>query len=740
MIHHSGQGFPRSARTLAAIGLGVGLIYAGGAEAQTKAAQAPVAKPAQAEPDMVEDVVVTAQRREERLQDVPIAVTAISATALAKTGVTNSTDLAQAVSGLTISNNSGYVQPRLRGVGNNVIGLGYEGGVATYIDGVYIGSAPGSLMSLSNIERVEVLKGPQGTLFGRNSTGGLIQVVTREPASEPGGEVSVGYGNYGTFSTEAYVTGGLGQYVSADLAGSATTMSDGYGTNVHTGQDVYRTNHDLALRSSLLFKRDDTKIRISADVTNLVGSMFTALRPVPGTTVYFPIASLPKTWDIDADLQPLYKFRGWGAAATIDQDVGSVHLKSISAFRRSRMAFDQDTEATGTPGLNIHLTQTDRQYSQELQLSSGPNSTVSWVIGAYYYNAEGITDPTRLEMYGPVQVPIPFFGTIVGNINYATAKTEALAGFAQATIPLGDKTGLSLGYRYSTEKRSLDSDLATLVAVAFPPFQIANHAVSSQSTRFSDPSWRISLDHHFTDDVMGYASYNRGFKSGGYNAASPTQPPYRPETLDAYEAGIKTTLADRRLRLNVSGFYYDYKDIQVGGFALGQIYYYNGAKARIYGLEADFDARLSSALRLSGGVTLLHDAFVDFPNAVYYLGFNQVAIRSADGNRLPQTARASGNVAVDYTTPTPAGSLNLNLSYAYNSGYFTEVDNNLHQPSFGLLNASAGLTLDDGLILRAWGRNLGNEKVTNSMNTTSLGATTTYQAPRTYGVTVTVSF
>ncbi len=738
MIYRSGQGFPGNARRLAAIGLGVGMIYAGGAEAQTTAAQAPTAKPA--EPNMVEDIVVTAQRREERLQDVPIAVTAVSAAALEKTGVTTSTDLAQAVSGLTISNNSGYVQPRLRGIGNNVIGLGYEGGVATYIDGVYIGSAPGSLMSLSNIERVEVLKGPQGTLFGRNSTGGLIQVVTREPDSEPGGEVTVGYGNYGTFSTEAYVTGGLGQYVSADLAGSATTMSDGYGTNVHTGQDVYRTNHDLALRSSLQFKRDDTKIRVSADVTNLVGSMFTALRPVPGTTVYFPIAPLNKTWDIDADLQPLYKFRGWGAAATIDQDVGAVHLKSISAYRRSRMGFDQDTEATGTPGLNIHLTQTDRQYSQELQLSSGPNSTISWVAGAYYYHAEGITDPTRLEMYGPVQIPIPFFGTIVGNINNATAKTEALAGFAQATIPLGDTTGLSLGYRYSTEKRSLDSDLATLVAVPFPPFQIANHAVSSQSTRFSDPTWRISLDHHFTDDVMGYVSYNRGFKSGGYNAASPTQAPYRPETLDAYEAGLKTTLADRRLRLNVSSFYYDYKDIQVGGFALGQIYYYNGAKARIYGLEADFDARLTAALRLSGGVTLLHDEFVDFPNAVYYLGFNQVAIRSADGNRLPQTARASGNVAVDYTTPTALGPLNLNFSYAYNSGYYTEVDNNLHQPSFGLLNASAGLTLNDSLTLRAWGRNLGNEKVTNSMNTTSLGATTTYQAPRTYGVTVTATF
>ena len=740
MTHRPGQGFPHNARTLAAIGLGVGLIYAGDASAQAVAGQSTAKPTSPSDSVTIEDIVVTAQRREERLQDVPIAVTAVTAATLTKSGVTNSTDLAQSVAGLTISNNSGYVQPRLRGIGNNVIGLGFEGGVATYIDGVYIGSAPGSLMSLSNIERVEVLKGPQGTLFGRNSTGGLIQIVTREPSSDPGGEVTVGFGNYGTYTAEAYATTGLGQYLSADIAGSATTMTDGYGTNVRNGQDVYKTNHDLALRSSLLFKRDDTKVRLSADVTNLVGSMFTALRPAPGATVYFPIRNLPDTWDIDADLQPLYKFRGWGAAATIDQDAGAVHLKSISAFRRSRMGFEQDTDGTGTPGLNIHLTQTDRQYSQEFQVSSGPDSKITWVGGVYYYYAKGITDPTRLEMYGSVQTPIPGFGTVIGNVNNASTKTEALAGFAQATIPLTDKTGLTVGYRYSTEKRSLDSDMTTLIAVPFAPFPIPNHAVSTQSKRFSDPTWRISLDHHFTDDVMGYLSYNRGFKSGGYNAALASEPPYDPETLDAYEAGIKSTLADRRLRLNVSGFYYDYKDIQVGGFSLGQIYYYNGARAHVYGLEADFDARVSSALRLSGGVTLLHDEFVDFPNAIYFLGFNQVAVRSAKGNRLPQTARLTGNIAADYTVPTSVGPLNLNLSYAYNSGYFTEVDNQLHQPSFGLLNASAGLSLDNGLTLRAWGRNLTNEKVTNSMNSTSIGSTTTYQPPRTYGVTVSAKF
>ncbi|WEK02293.1 MAG: TonB-dependent receptor [Candidatus Sphingomonas phytovorans] len=688
----------------------------------------------------VEDIVVTAQRRAERLQDVPIAVTAITSSALETRGVTTSSDLAQTVSGLSITNNSGYVQPRLRGVGNNVIGLGYEGGVATYIDGVYIGSAPASLLSLSNIERVEVLKGPQGTLFGRNATGGLIQVVTREPSRQSGGQVSLGYGNYGTISADAYVTGGVTDSLAVDLAGHASAMKDGFGHNVRNGQDVYKTDRDVALRSSLLYDKGSTRIRISADYSELAGSLFTALRPAPGAQVYLPIAPLPHRWDVDNDFQPYYAFRGWGVAGTVNQDVGGVRITSITAYRRSRMIFDQDTDATGTPGLNIRLTQTDKQFSQELQLSSTPGSPISWVVGAYYFHATGITDPTTLDFYGPVRPVIPGFGVVTNNVNNATTKTEAFAGFAQATVPIARRTNLTLGFRYSTERRSLDSDLTTVISAPFVPFPITNQAVSSQSKRFSDPTWRVSLDHHFSDDVMVYASYNRGFKSGGYNAALATQAPYSPERLDAYEVGLKSSLLDRRVRLNASAFFYDYKDIQVGGFALGQIYYYNGARAHIWGAELELVARVTSALRLSGGLTILDDKFTAFPNAIYFVGFNQVTTRDAKGNRLPQTARFTGNVTADYEIPVSIGKINLSATYSYNSGYYTEVDNNLYQPRFGLLNGGVGLKLEDGLGIRGWVRNLTNAKVTNSMNTTNIGATTNYQPPRTYGVTVSASF
>jgi outer membrane receptor protein involved in Fe transport len=390
--------------------------------------------------------------------------------------------------------------------------------------------------------------------------------------------------------------------------------------------------------------------------------------------------------------------------------------------------------------LNIRLTQTDKQFSQELQLSSAPGSRFTWVVGAYYFHATGITDPTTLDFFGIVQPVIPGLGAVTNNINYATTKTEAIAGFAQATVPITKRTNLTLGFRYSTEKRSLDSDFTTVISSPFIPFPIVNDAMSYQSKRFSDPTWRVSLDHHFSDDLMVYASYNRGFKSGGYNASFATQPAYSPEQLNAYEVGFKSSFLDHRVRFNASGFFYDYKDIQVGGFALGQIYYYNGARAHIWGAEAELEARITSRLHVSGGVTILDDKFTEFPNAIYFVGFNQVAIRNAKGNRLPMTARFTGNVTADYEVPVSVGKVQLSATYSYNSGYFTEVDNTLYQPRFGLLNGSIGLKLDSGLGIRGWVRNLTDAKVTNSMNTTNIGGTTNYQPPRTYGATVSASF
>ena len=242
---------------------------------------------------------------------------------------------------------------------------------------------------------------------------------------------------------------------------------------------------------------------------------------------------------------------------------------------------------------------------------------------------------------------------------------------------------------------------------------------------------------------MVYASYNRGFKSGGFNAAAPTDPAYKPEKLDAYEVGIKSDLFDRHLRFNVAGFYYNYRNLQVIKYTGTVTTIYNGASARVYGLDADFEARLNSNFSLSGGLTLLHDRFTDFPAAVIATqvpGGVITTIGSAKGNRLPQTPDIAGNISADYHLPTSFGEVGLNVSYSYNDGYFTQPDNNLRQPSYNTVAATLRIELHNGLGLRLWGRNLTNALIAQNLSAGQFNSVVSYAAPRTFGATLTGKF
>src|SRR5258706_929193 len=258
-------------------------------------------------------IIVTAQRRNEDVQDVPIAVSAVTGQQLEIEGITNTLDIGRAVPSLIVTQTAGYVLPRIRGVGNSVVGAGYEGGVATYVDGVYLAAAPAGLLSLNNIEQIEVLKGPQGTLFGRNATGGLISIITREPSSTPGGTIELSYGDYQTATTNFYLTAGLGRAVAADFAGHISTQGQGYGINRFNGRDVNRMDNDTALRSSLLVTpSDDTKIRLTLDYEQNRGSNYGAVRLAPGTSTFFPQGPIQSAWDVDSDDQPYNQYKGGG--------------------------------------------------------------------------------------------------------------------------------------------------------------------------------------------------------------------------------------------------------------------------------------------------------------------------------------------------------------------------------------------------------------------------------------------
>lgn len=701
---------------------------------------------ANADDDRISDIVVTAQRRDERLQDVPISVSAVTAKALENSGVKSSADLYRLVPSLTVNTTNGRFFPRIRGIGNEITNPAYENGVATYIDGVYVASTAGGIMTLSNVDRIEVLKGPQGTLFGRNSTGGLINVITRKPTQQLNAEITLGYANYQTVTADGYVTGGLTDTIAMDLAGHISHQGKGYGINNVTGKDVYQLKQDQAVRSSILGDFGSVQVRVTGDYSLRSGST----NPTTTAPHSYPAGGQVQTfsnpWDVAIDTDPYSRLETYGVSGRIDIDAGFGKLSSVTAYRKANSFVSIDGDTTALPTTNIYLNQFDKQVSEELQLASHAGSPVSWIVGAHYFDANSGYDPARVHFNAPFNPPVPGIPSLkLAEVrNRAILTTRAIAAFGQVTVPLSESTNLTGGFRYTWEKRTIEA--TGEIDILNGPTGIALPSVALRTLHVSKPTWRVSLDHRFSPELMVYASYNRGFKSGGYNANAPTDAPYRPEMLDAYEVGFKSDLLDRRLRLNVAGFYYDYSDIQIARYIGGATIIYNGGDARTYGLDMDFELRPIDGLTLNGGVSLLNAKFTHAPGLFFYVPRsvppygNQITIAAGDGNSLPYSPDFTTTLGVQYEIPTSFGSVVLGGNYYRSTSYFTNADNVLNQPTFGLINADLSFRLNSGLELRFFGQNLANKAVSSSQNCSPSSCAITFRAPRTYGVTVGAKF
>ncbi len=694
-------------------------------------------QPPNAEP-VLDAITVTAQRRSENLQDVPIAVSAVSSAQLEASGITDLRDLSLLVPGLTFSNTQGNATPRLRGVGSSAVGPGIEPEIAVYVDGVYYASSEASLFSFNNIDQVAVLKGPQGTLFGRNAVGGLVQITTREPTQDFHGNVSVGYGNYQTETGSLYVAGGLSETLTADFALQATHQGEGYGRNLATGQDVNKLDHEVSARSKFVLKpADGTKIALTFDYSDTAGST-NVIRldkgTVPGAGTGPAYGGSP--WDISADYAPYTVVTSKGVALKVDQDAGAFKFSSITAYRTMDYHNGLDLDSTATAFQAIEQMQRDRQITQEFQLQSAASSGLQWTTGFFYFNSRGAFEPLDLLLTGgPTNNP----GFPVNVVATATVqRTESYALYGQATYEVLPRTNLTLGVRDTQENRSLDGaqtvDIFSTTPVAVIPTPVGNKISENK------PTFRISLDHHFTDDLMSYASYNRGYKSGGFNAGSVTDAPFKPETLDAFELGAKSDLANRRVTVNAAGFYYNYKNIQTQYIEpSGAIGILNGAKAVIYGLDTDLSAAVTSQFKMNAGLELLHSRFGSFPtNAPLSTtaGGVPVVLGSATGHQLAVAPKVTASLGGDYTVPLPAGSLDMNAALDRSSGWYTEVDNRVRQDAFTEVNAALRWTSPDTRVkVSLWGNNLSNEAIRTNGTTSSYGNhVSAYAPPRTYGV------
>ena len=718
------------------------VLHPGAAAAaeETQPAAGAAAQPTQAaQPAVLEEIVVTAQRRLENLQDVPITVTAMPAAALAAVGITNTADLVNIVPGMLVQTSAGYSLPHLRGVGITAIGAGIENSVALYVDGVYRGVSSSDAVSLNNIAQVEVEKGPQGTLFGRNATGGLIQVTTLDPTPYFSASAHAGYGNYHTVQSDAYVSGGT-DFIAGDLAVQLTHQGEGYGTNLATGQDINRMDMNLSVRSKwILHPIDGTKLTLILDNAETDNSL-SALRNYQNyPNIYYPggmpIPNLP-TLDVDDNAQPLRRMHEQGASLQLDQDIDSVKLVNTVAYRRDVYTYDVDFDLGPMPYSLNDTRQQDNQLTEELRLLSNSSSSLTWMTGLFYYGAHNGFQPQNVYFSGTAVNPAK---PITHVLNETVQTTNSLALFGQATQKLTETTELTVGLRYTGEKRALlGTDTGFLNGVV--PVSLAN---VNTNFRTNTPTWRLALDHHFTDDVNGYVSYNRGFKSGGYNVPAPALPAYSPEKLDAYEMGLKTQFLERRLTLNGAFFYYNYQNIQVSRFVNGSPEVYNGGKAKLYGLDLDATVRVTQGLTLSAGLELEHDRFTDFPNADFFLGcahpYPTVCSLSANGKQLPQTPAASGTINIDYRVSVSNSELHFNVNEAANSGYYYQPNNEIKQSAYGLLNGSIGWTYSHYSVT-LWGKNLTDVIYATAVNPAPTAISAAYAAPRTYGVTLGAKF
>jgi iron complex outermembrane receptor protein len=679
----------------------------------------------------LKEITVTAQKRQENLQNVPIAVSVVSGSTLDKLGVSSTTDLSIAVPGLYMTDTFGRLTMSLRGIGTNAVGPGIENPIALYIDGVYYGSSTASLLSLNSISQVEVLKGPQGTLFGRNATGGLIQVTTSEPTQTPGGYINVTQGNYDTSIVNALISGGVADNLAADFAVYAQHQGKGWGRDFVTGQHTYDVDHNVSVRSKWVYTPlNGTKLTFIADYEDVLDRLL-LLAVKPGSISHF-VPGVPQPdlgYNANDNYLPDHTIKSGGVSLRWDQGFDDFAFSSITAYRNASTAYGGDLDASPLNLVSFIFEQYDKQLTEELQLSSRSSGPLKWTTGLYYYYGTAGYDPGK--------IPLQYLG-IEEDFPRANQRINSAAAYLQGSYAFTDETSLTLGGRFTHEKRNEYNTMLSIFPAGADPSTGAIIPVPPDSISSDKFTYRASLDHRFSSEALAYASISTGFKAGGFDLSSPGTPGFQPETLTAYETGLKTDLFDRRVRFNVAAFYSTYKNIQVTQYTKISIETVNGAGARTYGVDADVTAVLAPGLELTGGFTIDHATFTSFPGCGDAAPLGGVPLVAGDctGNQLVFAPQATVSTALDYTFDVGGGSLDLNGNVYYNSGYYTDLANVIHQDRFVKVGAFAKWAFGNHYSLGAYGANLTNERTITYGDSQGVGTQlVNYMAPRTYGVT-----
>jgi iron complex outermembrane receptor protein len=665
----------------------------------------------------IEEVVVTATRREESAQTVPISITALSSERLKLSRTDAVRDLGFVTPGLNMNGRSNVWIPYIRGIGAQDTSGGQEASVSIYIDGVYMSSPHAGALAFNNIERVEVLKGPQGTLFGRNSTGGLIHIITRDPGEDLEVFGKVGYGDYETSSAQLYVGGGLTSNLRADIALNYSDQGEGFGKNVFDGTDI-EGEGDEGVRTKWIWDVSDaTKVTWTADWNKHETAMGDNRALLPGSVGADDSVHEGGFQDVNLNFPTYGWIKNYGTMLRFDHEFGFGNFVSISAYRKIKQynTFDNDGLPTSWVEAQQEFNEIET-FTQEFQLLSKGDGPFSWIVGAFYLNDDsGYADPKGLQIEGLQVLPIP--GAYVQFVD--PIKTESIAGFAEGTYAFTDSTRLTLGARYTQDKKEIGGEQRVFTVfpdILFPGAPALVTIPFDFDESWSEPTYRVAVEQDLTPDAMLYVSYNHGFRSGSFNTVGVTGAPVEPETNDAYEIGLKSQWLDNRLRFNAAAYYTEFKDLQAVISRGPSTDLINAAEAEIKGLELDLQASVSENMTLRAGASFIDAEYTEFETGLLCStrepGGHTIYLPecSPKGNSLVRTPETSFNVGILYTKPLSFGTLGFSADYMWTDDFYWELDNRLVEPSYGLLNGTLFWTsLDEHWNVTLWGRNITDE-------------------------------
>jgi iron complex outermembrane receptor protein len=733
----------------------------------------------------LEEIVVTAQKREQNLQDVGISISAFSGEQIRELGLLSVSDIVWQTPNVTMvapfgeGSNTAFT---IRGVGLNDFSEHNEAPGAVYVDGVYNGTLAGVNFQLFDLDRVEILRGPQGTLFGRNTSAGIVQYVTRKPSDEPDARAELTIGDFSQVRFDGAVGGPLGEIAAGRLA-VLYHKHDGYRPSRTPGVEDASETDARAVRGQLLFSPSDAvDVLLSAhyseadQVANTYEHASTMFLDDGYTEVYLPPDQVNPTcanvggltgpgqdcfgysdpdgdvYATDNDREPFLDLELAGGSVTIDWDVGGVALTSITGYESVKKSLGEDTDMGPVPAIAVSNPVDSEQWSQELRATSEHGGN-RWTMGLYYFDRD-IDTGSRTDASG--------IG-LVDDDTDTRYQTESWAVFGQYEWNFAADWTLILGGRWFNEQQEFEMVARDLLGntpvflgispVPIPgyPVFVFNEETAGNLTEhdIDDFNYRVSLEWRATDDVLAYVSTARGTKAPGFNFAidgtgilgSSTieQIPFDEETLTSYEIGLKTELFGGTTRFNAAAFYYDYEDYQAFSFE-GITNVVSNKPAEIKGLELEIQSRPIENLQLTLAASWLDAEVEGIVSSSFFTGDTVTRTRDmvlAPGSEVSGIAR--------YTWPTSIGRFSIQGDFSWTDDQFFDIANNpiTHEDAYAVYNASVGYaTTDERYEVTAWIKNIADEEYrTYAIPVTSLGfSQNMYGKPRWYGVTLSARF